>query len=388
MLRKLLANTALVFGSLVVALILVEVVLRFTPYATLPARYSYPTGYFVADDALGYDIGRSVTPRVHPFAEHPYPVFSNRLGCFDHERAVPDDYVLVVGDSFAWGYTPLEDKWTTLLEQRSGQFILKCGVTGYGTRQELLKAQRVVAEVGKNPRLVVLLYTENDLNDDLYFPQRTVYGDGHLVSTRSGADLLTGEVKRLTPEQIRKRYAKYVAGSWSNRFDELLASSVLYRLWLLQRPAFREWKAGVRRSFRGGNAEPMAGNEAKPMPKKMKGTYSVPLHEYLATTDRPWFNQLLETHAATLRAFADYAHSLGAQLVIVDAKGTLAHPRFQALQAALAADGRTVYVNLGEEYPQQAVWRYDLHWNVEGNHAVAEILQRTLSRHGLLGQTP
>lgn len=388
MMRKLLVNTALIVGSLVVALILAEGVLHFTPYATLPARYSYPAGYFVADDELGYDIGRGVGPLMHQFAEHPYPVFSNRLGCFDHERAVPEGYVLVVGDSFAWGYTPLELKWTTLLEQQSGQFILKCGVTGYGTRQELLKAKRVVAEVGKNPRLIILLYSYNDLNDDLYFPQRTVYGDGYLVSTRDGSNLLTGEVQSMTAEQIRKRYAKYVAGSWSQRVDELLAHSVLYRLWLMPRPGLREWKKELKQALGISKPEDVSPTTVKTMPARMQGTYSVPLHEYLATTDRPWFNQLLEQHAASLRSFADYARSLGARLVVVDVKGTLADPRFQALQAYLAAADGAFYLNLAEAYPQQSLWRHDLHWNIEGNREVARVLHQYLSRHGLLAQQP
>jgi len=120
----------------------------------------------------------------------------------------------------------------------------------------------------------------------------------------------------------------------------------------------------------------------------MQGTYSVPLHEYLATTDRLWFNQLLEQHAASLRSFADYARSLGARLVVVDVKGTLADPRFQALQAYLAAADGAFYLNLAEAYPQQSLWRHDLHWNIEGNREVARVLHQYLSRHGLLAQQP
>ena len=58
--------------------------------------------------------------------------------------------------------------------------VLKCGVTGYGTKQEFLKARRVIGTLASPPRLVIVAYFGNDLHDDLGSPTKLVY-NGQLM---------------------------------------------------------------------------------------------------------------------------------------------------------------------------------------------------------------
>jgi hypothetical protein len=73
------------------------------------------------------------------------------------------------------GFTPLPQTWTLVLENQSGRQIVKCGVAGIGTKEELIKARKTINEIGHKPALVLVLYTtEWDLNNDTVFPSYTI----------------------------------------------------------------------------------------------------------------------------------------------------------------------------------------------------------------------
>ena len=57
-----------------------------------------------------------------------------------------NDYILLVGDSFTHSYAPFPDKWGTRIEKLLHYRVLKCGVTGYGTKQEWLKAAEIISK--------------------------------------------------------------------------------------------------------------------------------------------------------------------------------------------------------------------------------------------------
>ena len=109
-----------------------------------------------------------------------YDIWSNELGCFDEPYRGEKDVILLVGDSFTHSYAPFADKWGTRLEKLLHYRVLKCGVNGYGTRQELLKAQEIIARIHRSPRLIIVGYFWNDLLDDSAFPSLTAV-DGYLV---------------------------------------------------------------------------------------------------------------------------------------------------------------------------------------------------------------
>ncbi len=172
------SNTGLFMASILITLILLEVALRFTPYRNLVAatRFSFPKGYFREDSLRGHDITENYSKSVCTFVdwdvEEKYQVWSNEIGCFDEPYQGEKGYILLVGDSFTHGYAPFKDKWGTVVESVLAHRVLKCGVTGYGTKQELLKAQDVISRVKRQPKLVIVGHCPNDLEDDYNWENR------------------------------------------------------------------------------------------------------------------------------------------------------------------------------------------------------------------------
>ena len=90
---------------------------------------SYPPHYYVTHNQRGYDIGKQ-RKNTHNLPETSYPIWSNGLGCFDREwQDIPKEYVYFAGDSFTWGLSNLENKFTSVFEKITKRPSLKCGVS-------------------------------------------------------------------------------------------------------------------------------------------------------------------------------------------------------------------------------------------------------------------
>ena len=180
-LTKFVTNLGLVLASFLAILVFLEVALHFTSYRRLLLRDRQIRYYYRADAAKGFDIRPNVG-KTHLGGRRPvqYDIWSNELGCFDAPYRGEPDVILLVGDSFTHSYAPFEAKWGTRLEKLLNYRVLKCGVNGYGTKQELLKAQDIIAQIHRSPRLIIVGYFWNDLQDDYSFPSLTVV-DGFLV---------------------------------------------------------------------------------------------------------------------------------------------------------------------------------------------------------------
>src|SRR5450759_3598672 len=157
MIKNNLFNSGLIFGSVLIVFLLLEVALRFTHYSFLLSRYEEFRYYYKSDLKKGYDI----KPNVDKFQSNVenkiyFPVWSNELGCFDDPYKGEKDYILLVGDSFVHGHAPFADKWGSQLEKLLGHRVLKCGVDGYGTKQEYLKTQEIIGIIKTAPRLIIL----------------------------------------------------------------------------------------------------------------------------------------------------------------------------------------------------------------------------------------
>ena len=174
-------NITLSILSIFICFFILDFALHFTPYRHQLKREVYPRNYFVADDELGYVIAKNVATTTHYFADGSYAIWSNELGCFDQSSTDIDKYIYLTGDSFAWGFAPYEDKWGNKIEKLTDTRVAKCGIGGYGTKQELLKTKRDLLVLPK-PQLIILGYLSgNDIEDDNNFPNYTVY-KGYLVN--------------------------------------------------------------------------------------------------------------------------------------------------------------------------------------------------------------
>jgi len=180
--RKNKTNILLSVASIIITIIALDIVLYFSHYRYHISRNLYPQFYFKKDLEIGHDIAPNVATTTHVFEDFEYPVWSNNLGCFDTNYIGETPYIYMAGDSLTWGFAPFEDKWGTKIQSYLGIRTLKCGVTGgYGTKQEYIKADRLLAKLLEPPKLIIVeYYGGNDIDEDANFPINTIY-NGYLV---------------------------------------------------------------------------------------------------------------------------------------------------------------------------------------------------------------
>jgi lysophospholipase L1-like esterase len=106
-----------------------------------------------------------------------------------YERLPHTNRILVLGDSFAWGYGIEEsERFSQLLETSLGVEVINAGVSGYSTDQELLWFKG--EGIKYNPDLVILIFTGNDIGDNqrqlvntIYYKPQFVLEEDHLILT-------------------------------------------------------------------------------------------------------------------------------------------------------------------------------------------------------------
>ena len=190
--KNLASKVSLVILSIFITLLFLEGLLRILGIGFV--RGIPPRWYFVAT-YYGYDINPNFYPPVELSLEgegYKYSVWSNSLGCFDIEHNLNNSSskVLLLGDSFTWGYTSFEKKFGTIFEKLTGVETLKCGVTGYGVKQAIEKATNIFKQV-KGIDTVIYAYYLNDVDDDFLYPSRTVVR-GFLVRKWFYSDIKKG----------------------------------------------------------------------------------------------------------------------------------------------------------------------------------------------------
>ena len=172
--KKYYKELVLIFLSFIITLVLADWLLHFTRYHSVFTRLAFPRYYFIADEEMGVDIAPNFKKETHSFSDFTYDVWSNELGCFDNPYNNETPYIYLTGDSFAWGFTPFEDKLGTKMESLLNTRVVKCGVPGFGTKQEFIKTSRDLIRLPK-PELIIVDYFSNDALNDATFPIDTVY---------------------------------------------------------------------------------------------------------------------------------------------------------------------------------------------------------------------
>ena len=138
--------------------------------------------------------------------EDKYNKWGNKLGCFDDKNFnIDDGYILSMGDSTSWGYTSNNTRWNNLLEKKIDYPVLSCGVSGFSTKQQLMKTKRIIIELNKMPKIIILQYSfQNDLFEDSLFPFYTVKY-GQLSITKKYKSYLTGEIQEIKKSKLQKK---------------------------------------------------------------------------------------------------------------------------------------------------------------------------------------
>jgi lysophospholipase L1-like esterase len=355
-LKRFLGNTSLVIGSLIVAVLAAEGLLRLTEQRYALSKVEFPDGYFTSDPVVGARQSFN-RPRAEFYFPGPaFETFTNSLGCFDFEQTIAPGYVLVIGDSATWGYVPAEANWATRLGKLTGRQIVKCGVTGVGTRYETALLERLIERIGQTPAAVILLYTMNDLNDDYVYPSYRVV-DGQRLDAFRSLDLATGSLDRYTDAELAAMYREV-------------------------RPSMRQW---LREHslvawivYRG-----IFGRRQEPLPASMTARYEVELWE-LDDASRAWLREARESHIHRLLSLSERIHRMGAQFIVFDHdKG----PHNSVLAARLPGHVDLYYqLNFSgaEEDFERYFHKFDGHWNVEGNRNAAQEMSDALRAAALL----
>lgn len=399
------ANTALVVASVIIATLSCEIGLRIIGFTNpgdfkIPNRGMAPRFYYVNEPTLGHDIVQNFPPDVFLLPDYtrtygaPFPVASNSLGCRDRPFEPKDSYILLIGDSYTWGYAALEDTWGAILEHLIGQRVLKCGVPGYGPRQERQKLETVVERAGR-PGVVIVGYSMNDLLDDYLYPSRTVI-EGYLVDKVVLANALQGGREVRSEEALHARMIRSLESKSSvvGRVKDLLARySILYDLL--------------------GTAEVLL-----PVTRRIGiSQRQDPLSDvqpFRSATDFPWLAQAWEDHLNHLRQLKVVVESLGANMLVV------VFPNTRQIYSSLRPQNGTfqweypnqrlteffereqiTFVDLLSEFrryarcygrstpttPEDLYWAHDDHPNVKGNRLAGLLIGRHVLEQSLVQVT-
>ena len=381
-------NAGLILLSVMAVIVLLETALRFTPYRYLLTRDRHLRYYYQADLAKGFDIAPNVTgKRLSVDNRVEFTIWSNELRCFDEPYRGEPDYLLLVGDSFTHSFAPFPDKWGTQIEKLLHYRVLKCGVTGYGTKQELLKAAEIIARVRHQPRLIIVGYFWNDLSDDYSFPILTVI-DGFLVDATRYKDPKTG---KLSKDKLGKKYTtweKWFSGAYPLSLGELIEYYLDQHLIVMNliNDALVRFSPGKKNAFADSK-------------------------KFLAFQDeQPWAREVWKRHLENLAAFKDLAAANRARLLVVlIPTNTQVYPflaahqgldlerpnkilgRFLKTQGIDYLDLLPLMRNYADQQPRPSLnpdkdlyWQHNSHWSIRGEHLVGLLVSRYILEHRLV----
>jgi len=381
-------HAGVVLLSVMAVMVLLETALRFTSYRRLLTRDRHLRYYYQADLEKGFDIAPNVSgKRMSVDNRVEFEVWSNELGCFDEPYRGEPDYLLLVGDSFTHSYAPFPDKWGTQIEKLLHYRVLKCGVSGYGTKQELLKAAEIIARVRHQPRLIIVGYFWNDLSDDHCFPILTVI-DGFLVVSTRYKDPKTD---KLSKDKLEKKYTtweKWFSGDHPLSFGEMIRYYLDQHLIIMN--LINDALVRFFPSEKNAGANP---------------------NKFLAFQDAPpWAQEVWKRHLQNLAAFKDLAAAHQSRLLVVlIPTNTQVYPFLAAHQGIdlerpnrilggfLTAQGID-YLDLlplmrtyADKTPRPTLnpdkdlyWRQNSHWSIRGEHLVGLLVSRHILERRLV----
>ncbi|HET9905173.1 MAG TPA: SGNH/GDSL hydrolase family protein [Anaerolineales bacterium] len=191
--RSILINLSLIFASILFALFLSEIALRligFKPLYVSPER----DRFWKYDSLLGW-VHQPGQEGIFETPQFRTVVRINETGLRDRQRLYKrqgnGERIMVLGDSFAWGYGVEEsERFSQLLEKSLEVEVINAGVSGYSTDQELLWYKN--EGIKYDTDLVILVIAGNDVGDNeqqlvstIYYKPRFVLENDQLVLTGS-----------------------------------------------------------------------------------------------------------------------------------------------------------------------------------------------------------
>jgi hypothetical protein len=386
-LKKWALNAGLILLSVMAVLALLETALRLTSYRYLLTRDRHLRNYYQFDPVKGFDIRPNVKDRLVSVDQRiEYRLWSNELGCFDEPYRGEKDYILLVGDSFTHSYAPFPDKWGTQIEKLLHCRVLKGGVPGYGTYQELVKAKEIISKVKNKPQLIIVGYFWNDLANDLCCPDLTVV-DGFLVESARYKDPKTNQLSKEKLEKWYTRWGRWFSGDYPLSFGEMIRYYLDQHLIVVNLINDAFVSVFLRNIFVC----------TKPS-------------EFLVFKDETKNWNIWERHLRNLTAFKDLAALNQANLLVVlIPTNTQVYPflaehhgidlerpnqilgRFLKAQGIDYLDLLPLMRTYADQQPRPFLnpdrdlyWRYNSHWSIRGEHLAGLLVSRHILEHRLV----
>jgi lysophospholipase L1-like esterase len=360
--RKNKTNILLSVASIIITIIALDIVLYFSHYRYHISRNLYPQFYFKKDIEIGHDIALNVATTTHVFEDFEYPVWSNNLGCFDTNYNGETPYIYMAGDSLTWGFAPFADKWGTKIQSYLGVRTLKCGVTGgYGTNQEYIKAERLLAKLPEPPKIIIVEYFGgNDIDEDANFPINTIY-NGYLVPNIA---------KGSTTEAVaQEKYARFDA-TCSREVSShpiiqqvrcfLSNHSVLYNL---VKKDIRDWVTSI-------------------LPKEIFEKVDLIAHEKVAVAKST--DSSFEQHLQNILKFKELAREKNAKLLFVlypydDNAKIQTFLEKEKIEYLDLTPMITVYEKITPLH-----WKMNGHTNIAGDHLIGAVVSKYIIENNLV----
>ena len=321
-------------------------------------------------------------------------------------------------------FAPYEDKWGTVLENSLYYRVLKCGVLGYGTKQEQLKARRIISRINCLPKLIVVGYFVNDFSDDYCFPQMTVI-DGLLVRCKVIKNFMTGElvvrdrstlvkqVQEIESEESTKGPPIYRVKKW------LYRNSILYdRLSQLVKKVFLQVREFYKKPLFNSQRVIKFTPETEIAPPAQED-FQIPTAAWpfgcvgLSEKGYPWIRKAWDSNLKNLREMKELASACRANLLIViippkqqvynpeelKSRGIDVETPLRTLREFLERE-KIAYIDLLPQFKRYAALKHkqpievflrktytgrsDFHWNRKGNHLAGLLVAEYVLENGLL----
>jgi lysophospholipase L1-like esterase len=257
--------------------------------------------------------------------------------------------ILVIGDSFAWGYGVEEsERFSQVLENRLNVEVINAGVSGYGTDQELLWLR--TEGIKYDFDLVILVMAGNDIGDNDQQLVHTIYYKPQFV--REGSQL----VLKGTPVPKASALAKFV---YSLTQRSALAFFLVQRYFDVLH-IYSEIKHGP-------NSATSAGSEARLVSEPF-GLTTALLDEIRSITEQKQAKFMI---VATSRWW-----NAPAGITYKDLISTLQERGFSVLDVE----------SMPGFEPEQMLITDDGHWNAAGHEFVAQKIKDLIESNHLLGQ--
>ena len=347
-------------------LIAVDVALRWTQFdeARSPEIFD-PPGYYVTDTELGTTLNKNVPTQRFEFRGASHDIHTNEIGCFDApvELKPGEPYMLAIGDSFTWGYAPLETKWTSHIERRTGIRVLKCGIVGTGTRHQLARLKRLISRLPHAPSLVIHLYDTTDFNDDFTFPGYTLIANQRIEDFER-IRLADGHREPLSAAR-RKDIRNRISNGQRGFFEK---HSTLYNIARMGLEV--EARVERRRLLIEGKKE-----------THLTGKYDFNL-QLLDDKSYPHVAREMEAHISRIRAMHALVRANGGRYVMFHTN-SFRLPGDRPLVRRLKAFLDKFDPFLGW-MPELDKYLFDPHWAPESNAKVADVMIERLTRNGYL----